>query len=495
MIVKKLKDRVLSRQNPNRQLLIFSLKALTSLLIISALPAYAAVENSLFLIKPYIQLGNNNRPGDTVELNWRTGELTGEWTIEKSVEGLDEWREEAPPQSRFGHIPSMPGHLVFKASITGLEPGQKARYRILKDGKVVFSAPVRRQWKPEQLCRFVVFGDLAAGSPAQKKIAYQIYFKQPDYAVLTGDIVYPFGRFSDYWARFYPVYNSDRPDPERGAPLLRSTTFIAAPGNHDLSDTGHQPINDLTLFPDGLAYYYLWHQPLNGPLSDTASKNITPVLGPEKLRDIFFKEAGANYPVMASFSFDWGNAHWTILDSNEYVDWSDKTFLNWLKDDLKGAKRKLWRFVAFHHAPFSSTMTHFNQQHMRRLTRVFEEGKVDLVFSGHVHNYQRTYPLRFAAAESSNGPGPVSGKLHLDKSFPAKRKPKPDGVIYIITGAGGAKLTGGFLGKVPFLWRPYTRHLNFTRHSFTLCDIKGRQLLVRQIDDDGNLLDHFCLEK
>ena len=32
---------------------------------------------------------------------------------------------------------------------------------------------------------------------------------------------------------------------------------------------------------------------------------------------------------------------------------------------------------------------------MRILAPTFEAGKVDLVFNGHVHNYQRTYPMTF----------------------------------------------------------------------------------------------------
>jgi hypothetical protein len=31
---------------------------------------------------------------------------------------------------------------------------------------------------------------------------------------------------------------------------------------------------------------------------------------------------------------------------------------------------------------------------MRRLSRIFEAGNVDIVFSGHVHNFQRSLPLR-----------------------------------------------------------------------------------------------------
>jgi predicted phosphohydrolase len=44
-------------------------------------------------------------------------------------------------------------------------------------------------------------------------------------------------------------------------------------------------------------------------------------------------------------------------------------------------------FVTFHHPPFNSSNAHFGDQHMRLLADVFEAGKVDVVLSGHVHNY------------------------------------------------------------------------------------------------------------
>ena len=39
----------------------------------------------------------------------------------------------------------------------------------------------------------------------------------------------------------------------------------------------------------------------------------------------------------------------------------------------------------------------FNEQQMRLLAGLFESGRVDIVFGGHVHNYQRSFPLRFVA--------------------------------------------------------------------------------------------------
>ena len=37
----------------------------------------------------------------------------------------------------------------------------------------------------------------------------------------------------------------------------------------------------------------------------------------------FTEAAGEAYPRMTNFSFDYGNAHWTVIDSNPYVDWTD----------------------------------------------------------------------------------------------------------------------------------------------------------------------------
>ena len=77
--------------------------------------------------------------------------------------------------------------------------------------------------------------------------------------MIPGDIVYEYGLISEYREKFWPVYNADEPS-ESGAPLLRSTLFVAAPGNHD-TDT-----RDLDKYPDALAYYLFWDQPLNGPI-------------------------------------------------------------------------------------------------------------------------------------------------------------------------------------------------------------------------------------
>jgi hypothetical protein len=100
---------------------------------------------------------------------------------------------------------------------------------------------------------------------------------------------------------------------------------------------------------------------------------------------------------MASFSFEYGDTHWMILDSNPWADWTDRQLRAWVEHDLAGAQNTDWRFLAFHHPGFHSAKTHLADHQVRLLADIFEAGRVDVGFSGHVHNDQCSLPLRFIA--------------------------------------------------------------------------------------------------
>src|SRR5207245_3185111 len=143
---------------------------------------------------------------------------------------------------------------------------------------------------------------------------------------------------------------------------------VAAPGNHDIAS------RDLQATPDGLAYFYYWAQPLNGPIAAEGSPLVAPVLGSVELRKAFLDGAGPAFPRMANFSFDYGNAHWTVLDANTYMDWRNPWLQEWLAKDLAAARSATWRFVAFHQPGFNSSHQHFAEQQMRPLSPLFEAG-------------------------------------------------------------------------------------------------------------------------
>jgi 3',5'-cyclic AMP phosphodiesterase CpdA len=282
--------------------------------------------------------------------------------------------------------------------------------------------------------------------------------------------------------------------------MLRSVPFVAAPGNHDTEG------RNLDSRPDALAYYLDWEQPLNGPLAAEGGAIVPTLTASAAARAAFEAGAGAAYPRMTNFSFDYGNAHWTIVDSNAYVDWTDRALKDWVAADLAAARGATWRFVAFHHPGFNSSRAHYEQQQMRLLAPVLEAGGVDVVFAGHVHNYQRSYPLRFlpdnkgillfASREDRTPQGRlVTGPWSLDKAFARRKDTTPQGVIYIVTGAGGQSLYNPEQDDDPDTWQPFTAKFVSKVHTLTVADVAGTTLTVRQLTAVGQEVDRFTITK
>jgi len=314
----------------------------------------------------------------------------------------------------------------------------------------------------------LVFGDCGAGSAPQRALAQLGVRLKPDYAVIPGDIVYDRGRLSEYQTRFFPYFNSD------SVPFLRSILTIGVLGNHDVSGA------NLGIAPDGLAYYYLWSQPRGFPreLKQWATPNLR---GPATAVDRFRSSARDRFPDMGAFNFRIGDAHWTVIDSNPYVRWNQPELRQWLDRKLGEGKASRWQFVSFHHPPFHSSINHSGDTWMRTLSPLFEKHKVDIVFSGHVHNYQRTRPIRM-----------TGGKMQIDQAFNGKTATKANGVIYVVTGAGGAGLYDRALESRVSRWKPFTAAY-IGRHSLTQVDLNGQNLQVQQRLPSGQVVDRWKL--
>ena len=116
---------------------------------------------------------------------------------------------------------------------------------------------------------------------------------------------------------------------------------------------------------------------------------------------------------------------------------------------------------------------------------VFEAGRVNVVWSGHVHNYQRTFPLTFRADRGPDGKpvrkaDQVPGRWTLDTSYDGRTQTQPHGVIYVVTGAGGASLYNPEQQEDPASWQPYTHQFLSQVNSLTVADLDGSTLTVRR---------------
>lgn len=468
-----------------------------TLAVLAGLTAAQEMQDA-FVVKPYLQVGRTPSPS-SLELLWHAADIAGDWVVEHRASSTQQWQATAAAKSSRVAVGNVTPRRVFSASLTDLVPGSSFQYRILKSGKVAFSADALAPKSAEQPYRVAIFGDIGAGTPEQRKIATRAYLSKPDLVVVPGDIVYEYGLVSEYDKKFFPIYNADHAD-AAGVPLMRSVPMVTVPGNHDIDN------RNLDKYPDGLAYYFFWSQPLNGPLGVEGGPLVPLLTATDANRGPFLAAAGDAYPRMANYSFDYGNAHWTVLDSNPYVDWTDKGLHDWVAKDLAAAAGATWRFVAFHHPGINSSNEHYEQQHMRLLSPILEAGKVDIVFNGHLHNYQRSFPLTFAPIKKGTllvggrdgktvRGRVVNGQWVLDKTFDGKTHTQPKGIIYLVTGAGGKELYNVEQHDDADSWQKFTAKFISKEHSLTVADVNGKTLTVHQLAADGRELDKIILTK
>ena len=91
--------------------------------------------------------------------------------------------------------------------------------------------------------------------------------------------------------------------------------------------------------------------------------------------------------------------------------------------------------------------------------------------------------------------GPKPTGAELDKKFDGATRTKPDGVIYLVTGAGGARVYNPEQQDAPATWQPFTDKFVSIVNSFTVVDASGDKLSIRQITKDGKEVDRFVVTK
>jgi len=476
---------------------LFGLLGTLALFGVSPLKAYS--EDQTFVVRPYVQLGNHPTytKTDTEELLWVSTNSTAKWAVERSQSEKGKWIDCGKISNKQINCSLDSKDFLFECDIKNLPVGKRFFYRVLQGGKPVFEASSQARRGADEAYTFAVVGDVGAGSPGQKQVAWQCYNAKPDFLVIPGDIVYSFGRYSEYLEHFFPIINADTPSPS-GVPLLSQILTFGALGNHDIALTRGASKTDLSKFPDALAYYFLWSEPLNGPKNLQAGS--TPIGGTDDEQQRFKELAGSNFPVMANYSFDYGNSHWLVLDGNYYTKWNDPSWRKWVEEDLEKAKAATWRFVTFHQPGFSADNQHFNEQRMRLLSDIFQKEHVDIVFAGHAHDYQRTYPLEFSPKLQNGLPilnenDTVDGDMTFDKQYDGATQTKPKGIIYIVTGGGGAKLYGAFPGQDSAPQKSFLKKFEGNVYSFSSCTIKGDTFKLKQVNGDGKTIDEFVVEK
>ncbi len=324
------------------------------------------------------------------------------------------------------------GKYWHSATITGLAADTTYYYRVYTDGDDVTpwsgitfttaSGPTAPGFT------FVALGDSrpwgVSSPPSQGAldVAAEMDEHSFDLALHTGDIVYSGGicsgsnsSWSQYIRAYFDVYEESMGD----------IPFYPSVGNHELNgdSCGYQGYTDV------------YDLPGNAPSGDEEEY----------------------------YSFDWGNAHFVALDTNQGYSVGSAQY-NWLVSDLQTSMQP-WKFVFFHHPAYSSGPHGSTSEVQTHLVPIFETYGVDIVFNGHDHHYERTCPI-------------------LDD---ACTTPQEGSVVYVVTGGGGAPL---YLASGDW----FTAYRSSLYH-FLKVEVNDCWLYLDAIDTEGRVFDSYEIDR
>src|SRR5580700_4439514 len=98
-----------------------------------------------FLEKPYLQLGDAPKLSnpESLMLLWHSApEVTG-WGVELRTSKDSAWRAMSELKAESVNAPGIPPHMVYRARLMGLVPGEQFQYRVLRSGEPVFMSTGR----------------------------------------------------------------------------------------------------------------------------------------------------------------------------------------------------------------------------------------------------------------------------------------------------------------------------------------------------------------
>jgi predicted MPP superfamily phosphohydrolase len=193
------------------------------------------------------------------------------------------------------------------------------------------------------------------------------------------------------------------------------------------------------------------------------------------------------------YSFDYNNAHFISMATEIPYEQGSEQF-EFVKHDLMKTKTNSsidWIIVYYHQPMYTSKTNHEGLEDLRDLYHgLFTEYGVDLVLQGHIHNYQRSYPLVYNSENPSN-PIIEQSAILSNGNNEENVYVEPEGTIFAIAGTGGRDLHG--LDD-----QAYFTANQFEDHGFLELKMinNGKNLVGQFYSNNGNIIkDKFIIEK
>lgn len=302
------------------------------------------------------------------------------------------------------------GNSQYRCTVTvsGLDPNTKYVYRVGNEENWSKTLSFTTSSHPDDFS-FLYLGDVQEGYAAWGRMLENIAHDNPQikFSILGGDLTDNGGDVNE-WGEFLNA----------AASIFSGIPMLPAKGNHDKD-----------LFLD------FFSLPDNGP------RNV--------IGNCFY-------------SFDYGNAHFVVLDTGNII---TESVGEWLQQDLQNTNKK-WKFAIFHHPAYqyfgdNKTIDDAIQEYW---IPILEQNKADMVFVGHQHVYMRTHPI-------------YQNKVVTDSY----------GIVYVM-GNSGAKLYGTGQGF------PYVARAE-TGSNYQVIELEGDVLTLSSMKSNGELIETYSLCK
>ena len=338
--------------------------------------------------------------------------------------------------------------------LKNLIPDTRYYYQVNDSTETVFSfrtPPVEGEAKPT---RVWVLGD--SGTADSNAIDVKNAFEKfnggsaTDLVLMLGDNAYDDGADCEYQKAFFDIY-----------PLtIAETPVMPTIGNHDARTDGAAP------------YRKIFTLPRDGKTGVVPS-------GTESY-----------------YSFNYSNIHFVSLDSETSNRSPGGAMHSWLMADL-AANTQDWTIVYFHHPPYSkgnhdSDKAGALSDMREHYTAIFEQYGVDLVFAGHSHGYERSFPIKghrgtsdtfLQSMKTDTGDGRKDGDGEYSKPYHSVDQ----GVIYTVAGSSGKTRPAPYNHPV--------HYLSMSKLGSVVLDFNGDEVNVTFVSPDPEAIDHFTLVK
>ncbi len=197
------------------------------------------------------------------------------------------------------------------------------------------------------------------------------------------------------------------------------------------------------------------------------------------------------------YSFDYGNAHFIVLNTNDMYPMTQSQ-RNWIINDAKTSAAD-WKIVLMHRACYSvgKNINKPDTIIMRDvLLPLFDKAEIDLVYAGHDHTYYRSKQVK--------GDRPVKNVVYETKEYNGEQiefAVNPEGSVHICPSTAGTKRYVLYEGIDPITeCSAFEMSTRDKGGCFTTTTIDGNKLIVKSylVDDETQEIteiDRYAIEK